>query len=270
MNLLNKEQINLILSAGVNDWFEIKDLLPEGYGKKNASNRRVTAGLPRFVGDRRRYQINENYFSDRSIESAYWAGFIHDDGCISSDTRGNAQTRLRIKLKRDDKDHLEKIATTIGGRVNEARYTNPETKVEYLSATYEISSNKITRDLLEIYNIGPAKSLTAIPPEGLSHKEELAFIAGLYDADGEYDCRGLGKRPELILVGTGPVLSWVNEKLFEGAYKITNRETWHVLSASGDRAIKARAQYIDLDLPFLSRKYRYWENNSANLELREV
>lgn len=219
-----------------------------------------------------RHTYQEDFFSAKTLESCYWAGFIAGDGCILE--REGRKTELYLELATVDKGHVEKIASRIGGVVRERTKHNKQLGKSFGSARWRVSSNKLADDLKHNFNILPAKSLIAEPPENLTKEQTYAFMAGLYDSDGHYGYSP-GKRPLSRLIGTEKLMEWANEELFEGHYSIginnkKSKNKIYTLTASGDRAIMGREKYINMELPFLDRKYRYWENNGVNVELSGI
>ena len=216
-----------------------------------------------------RYEYNEDFFESKSLESCYWAGFVAGDGWIYK-TPGRKPS-VSIELASVDRLHLMKISESVGGPVSHRDRLDKRTNKVYHSSRWTAYSHKIADDLEKNFNIIPAKSLIAEPPTGLDEQQTYSFIAGMYDSDGHYGYTD-GKRPRAKLVGTKAMMSWVNDHLYDGAYKVSvndknSKNALYCISSSGDRAIIGRSKYIDIDLPFLERKYRYWENNGINLEV---
>ena len=125
----------------------------------------------------KKYSHNLNFFSEINNKSAYWAGFIAADGCII----GN---RLKIKLKSTDEHHLYKFLKDLESNhviLHETGKRNETTT--YVSAVL-ITSDQLTKDLLETYNISSNKSLTLIPPNLNDDLFIDCFIKGIFDGDG--------------------------------------------------------------------------------------
>lgn len=114
---------------------------------------------------------NETAFSLYTPESAYWAGFIAADGCITGGT-------LKVCLNYDDINHLEKFKTYVDS-THKISY-NIE---KYYRAEIGFKNDRILEDLELNYNITPRKSLTyempILPEKVLKH-----FIRGYFDGDG--------------------------------------------------------------------------------------
>ena len=60
------------------------------------------------MGNKRTYQVNDNFFSNLSEKSAYWLGFIYADGYISK-----TENCIRITLSDKDEKHLLKFKEDI-------------------------------------------------------------------------------------------------------------------------------------------------------------
>ena len=127
--------------------------------------------LPNIGRFKKITHCDTEFFATLSPTSAYWAGFIAADGCLSC--RGKT---LSIGLNRRDIEHLNKFAKAIktNARIG---YVNSNNSVHI-----NISSEKVF-DSLSKLGITPNKSLTIsnvnIPPHLMSH-----FIRGVFDGDG--------------------------------------------------------------------------------------
>lgn len=127
---------------------------------------------------KRKKECNENFFENLDIEdSAYWAGFILGDGCLTNNS-------LRIGLSIVDLNHLKKFQKNI--------------KSEYLlSSTSEkcntsICRPKLIEDLTK-HGITKDKSKHCVIPKSLSENMLHHFMRGLFDADGSFYIDKLNK-----------------------------------------------------------------------------
>lgn len=209
---------------------------------------------------------NQDFFSEKSLEACYYAGLIAADGSVSD------SGTISLCLKIEDKAHLEQFREKINGNpVREIEQFLPSTGKYYGRADFCMGSVKMTKDLDEIFNIKPRKSLTHEPPVGLSKEQNLAFIAGYIDGDGSYTY-SLGKkenRPILNILGTKSFLTWILHEfgLNGNEVKIHQRGAIHEVHIRGDKAIRSRDLYINMDLPFLKRKYKRWETLGLNMDI---
>lgn len=125
-----------------------------------------------------RYLCNEEFFTQDSEESFYWAGFIMADGCVK--LKDKKYKQLSIGLALADMEHLEKFKKAIN-------FEGP-----LFSGMYDglgrceitISSDTIFDSLIR-FNIVPRKSLIATFPEWLiTHPLVHHFMRGYFDGDG--------------------------------------------------------------------------------------
>lgn len=219
-----------------------------------------------------RHTYKEDFFSTKTLESCYWAGFLAGDGCVLQ--REGRKPEIYLELAAVDKKHVEKIAKLIGGSIRDRTKSRRGSDKTFYSTRWRAASDQLADDLKNNFNVVAAKSLVAEPPVNLSDEQTYAFIAGLYDSDGHYGYTPT-KRPRSKLVGTEKMMHWVNDKIFDGYYSIgindkASKNKLYTLSSSGDRAIEGRGTYIDMSLPFLERKYRYWEYNGVDLGLSGI
>lgn len=208
----------------------------------------------------KRGPVRDDYFSCPNETNSYWAGFIAADGCIYD--RGAGQKQLSIILKSDDKSHLAKIAKEIAPESNIQTYRRAATdkKAETEESRWRVASNQIALDLSERYNIEPRKSTTLKPPVGLSKECNLAYIAGYIDGDGSYFLKG--GRPRISIVGTREILDYIaSETEIDPYYECYN--TYHRAVYTARKAQDLRNLYIDMNLPFLDRKYKIWEKKGC-------
>jgi len=208
---------------------------------------------------RRKYTLDHEFFSEGSLLSCYWAGFIAADGCI---VRTNGQNSVKIKLSQKDSGHLEQFLQDAG--------SNSPVKSSTDGYCYICVGSRQWMSDLEALGITPRKTLTLEPPVGLSREQSLAFIAGLIDGDGcisfdHYTYGGpdspITEYPTIDLCGTEPVMVWVKDFMDKnipasvqagvGRYK-SGLSRW---KASGNRALRIKEQLKDLDLPLMSRKW---------------
>ncbi len=248
---------------------EIK-LLKREYGSKtvdkiNIPGRTYVAKLMRafFLGlssslsgqGRRKYSVNNNFFSKYTLENCYWAGFIAADGCLESNTYC-----LSIGLSIKDKKHLQNFNQLI-------QNTNPlrsMKKRDNKTIRLRICSKTIYNDLIKKFNITPKKSLTFNLPK-LKKKFILAFIKGYIDGDGWIINTQNGKYKYLTLgiCGTYQCLDNINKILFKFSkskykmpqvFKYQGKKCYH-WKINGKGAENIIKYFLTLSLPGLSRKW---------------
>ncbi len=161
---------------------------------------------------KRKYLVNDYFFTHPNILNSYWAGFIAADGCVYH--REHCQSTLTIKLSSKDYDQLEYFINDINytGNIKVFTCKNDSKNLEFKSKFSEkclisIRSSKMCEDLQNNYNIIPRKSLILRAPNKLHIDYAIAFIIGYIDGDGcishNYDF------PSLSMLGTQDVLCWI-------------------------------------------------------------
>lgn len=130
---------------------------------------------------RRRFNVDDSYFSKENENMAYLLGFLTSDGTV--DKKNN---RIKIGLSSVDKDFLEQIKKELRYEGDIFDYvTNNGFNVSELTFT----SSKIKKDLAK-YNIIPNKTLTFTFPKNLNKKYWIDFIRGYFDGDGSVSTAG--------------------------------------------------------------------------------
>ena len=227
---------------------------------------------------KKKYSCNENYFSEKSLQSCYWAGFIAADGCIVDKTKG--QKKLQIKLSNKDKVLLERFKNDI--QYNGIILSN-ESNPQFIagnknitgnkkSSIIQITSDKLCDDLASIFNIHPRKSLAHEPPIGLTEEQELAYIIGYIDGDGNI---GLIKRAykypiELNILGTEFFLNWVYLKFknlinINSNIKIRLKNKIYTIKLNCEFAYKILLYLNDnISIKKLDRKWNIVKNLNPN------
>lgn len=115
----------------------------------------------------RRKNIDDDCFSEINEESAYWAGFLAADGCLSRNRS------VSLALAPIDAGHIKKYASFLKSD-HKIRETPKSTWIAF-------NSEKITQDLKK-FGLTARKSLTYNPPESI--KDNVDFWRGMVDGDG--------------------------------------------------------------------------------------
>lgn len=167
-------------------------------------------------GIKRTFTLNENYFSNITIQNSYYAGFIMADGNITQDKK-----YLTISLSRKDRSFLESFIKDIS-----ATYSVKDGNSHgYPISSIHFSSKQICCDLETNFNIVPNKSLIASPPKLEKIEYIDSFIMGLIDGDGTI---GLQKHKNtqdrfyISLVGTKEICKFVKNRFEEILQKSTS------------------------------------------------
>ena len=193
----------------------------------------------------RRYRVNDDFFREPNIINSYWAGLLAGDGNVIYGT-------VRLHLK--DKELVEgfKKATKFAGKIH--KYKAPQGGQMYSVA---ISSKQWIKDL-QRFNVVPNKSHTLSPPI-LNHPLNLAYLKGLYDADGCLTHSGKGYSVWKV-AGTKMTCVWVKEiadKLVpkHRASVTLCKETTYTFVLVGSRAVEMLKALHAIETPELPRKW---------------
>lgn len=148
-----------------------------------------------------KYDIN--FFSKYTKESAYWAGFIMADGCI---TNKSPLYNIQITLSINDKNHLQKFAKIVDFKGSLYEYKKGN------SVVIRLSGKQVINDLLDKYGITERKSLTAQFPKNLPKSLCSHFIRGYFDGDG---CIYVGNSVSISFVGNKNIIKSIRDILHE-------------------------------------------------------
>ncbi len=216
---------------------------------------------------RKQYRVNYGYFSVPDLENSYWAGFIAADGNVR-----DSKDSIRIKLSGSDSQHLEAFKRYCGSTSPVRDSYNGLKKY----ASLEIHGVPQWRDdLRKNFNITPRKSLTLQPPNHLSLKQSLAFIAGYIDGDGcifkEQPPTG-HLRLGVQITGTYEILCWIKalfDKIAPSEYQASVRCVGRVYSYKivGKKAELILEALLQIATPKLERK---WAKVSTFLQRKQV
>lgn len=135
----------------------------------------LTLKLPRLSQDK--YDIDYNFFSEWTEQSAYIYGFILADGYLKYEHGDRNENSIQFELAGYDRDILDKIK-------NALQYEGPVTMSGRDTAKLSFSNKKICMDLIE--KGMPVKNKTANGswPVGIPKELERHFIRGIFDGDG--------------------------------------------------------------------------------------
>lgn len=117
--------------------------------------------------------LNEDFFSEKTKATCYWAGFIAADGWIEGE-----RNRVGLALQAKDIEHLEKFKKAVESTHDICPFMN--------NTAYRIrfNSKKMVEDLLEYFNITPAKTFTYSMPVFDDTYLMLEFLRGYIEGDG--------------------------------------------------------------------------------------
>lgn len=132
---------------------------------------------------RKKYSLNDEYFSELNEENCYWLGVMYADGNVSTNT---ANTTGTIKFSSTDREWVEQFKTAVNynGPVREEIHKKFKKSIWKIT----ISSRKMYEDLVNLGCI-PRKSLVIeFPKVPFPHH----FIRGYFDGDGSITvCRNI-------------------------------------------------------------------------------
>jgi hypothetical protein len=123
----------------------------------------------------RKYTLNENFFDNLNEKSCYWLGFLYADGYV----RQRKSSELRLKLKEDDKPHIEKFIKDLDSNSPIKYYSDGKSNCCYVS----INSNKLVSKLFELGCV-QNKTQEIRLPSNMPNKLINHFIRGYFDGDG--------------------------------------------------------------------------------------
>ena len=218
---------------------------------------------------RRKYSVNDSFFSEPNEVNSYYAGFIAADGCIRSNNSEKSRY-LIFGLSIKDKEWLEHFA-------NDIEFTGPITEYTFRGKKYvrmSINSKQICDDLEKNFNITPRKTATLIPPPLTETNLIDSFICGYIDGDGyicfsAYHKKNVQKRCIIGCLGTYKITSWVSQRFSEicgfenkkepykgrGGFnkeELKNIYTFHIGDKQARQVISHMIQY---NIPLMKRKW---------------
>lgn len=218
---------------------------------------------------RRKYNVNDSFFSEPNVLNSYYAGFIAADGCIRS-RQGEESKYLTFGLSIKDKGWLERFAQDI-------EFDGPIKEYTFRDRQYVrmcINSKQVCDDLEKNFNITPRKTATLIPPPLSDNKLIDAFICGYIDGDGaiyfsETTKRNIQKKCAISIIGTYNLLEWINQRfdsindvisknkpiLSKGGFSDNSNKTTYVLNISDKKARTVILHMIQYEIPLMKRKW---------------
>jgi len=161
--------------------------------------------LPNLGQFKRKYALDDHFFSSLNAVSAYWLGFIAADGCLYSKAGG--EKSLYVTLRYSDANHLRKFKKAIKSTAR-LGYTKSNHSVRL--GFYSFGT---LFDSLVNLGITPNKSLrirrVEVVDNLMSH-----FIRGVFDGDGSIS----GKKASHVqfeIAGYAPLLKQIQNTLVQ-------------------------------------------------------
>lgn len=147
------------------------------------------SGIPARGHGKRRYRLNERYFSSPSSEMAYWLGFLAADGFLIC-SGGRQGVGIGVRLAACDAEHLKKLAACLDTD-SPVRLRPPNV------AELRVHSQRLARDVQRL-GIVANKSHNCVPwepPPALA----ADYWRGVIDGDGHISATSDGY---MALAGT--------------------------------------------------------------------
>ena len=187
---------------------EIGELL--GVSQSVVASHLNRRGVTKTIGRGTRYKLfDREFFSKVTHTSAYWAGFIAADGCVTE-----KNNTVSFGVHPDDRILLERLKQSAS--LEQPITLRPNNKGG-LYAWMSITCPQWVAALEEHYFITPRKSLTLRPPTHLGWEYVWSYIRGVFDGDGHASADG---RRLQLTSGSKLFLEWVIRDVFRAHHKI--------------------------------------------------
>jgi hypothetical protein len=201
---------------------------------------------------------NEKAFDEYSEESCYWAGFLAANGCVDT------KHRVRIMLKYDDFNHLEKFKAFM-----QSTHTISTNTYKYNRCSFEFTNTYIC-DILDInYSIIPNKTdklkLTVLPTKFMRH-----YLRGYFDGDGSI-CESFSNKNSITssiyaTFASGSrnfsesLFSYLQDTLNLGGHlqEFEGSTKWQLKFNTNDAKTLLKFMYLDSNV-YLDRKYALYQ-----------
>jgi hypothetical protein len=213
----------------------------------------VSIGSSKFSRSKRKYSVDDNFFSTPNILNSYWAGFISADGCLH--IKNDVNKKLSIYLSIKDLNHLERFKRDIKSEISIKRSIH---NGKFESCSITIQSIKIVEDLYKNFCLTPQKThINKFP--NLFTNELDSFIIGYIDGDGSLSIRKKSGGIILSLIGTLEMCEGIKKRCSEILGRICgsvskNRNMYSL--TFGEKASRELVSYFKkINVPYLSRKW---------------
>lgn len=196
----------------------------------------------------KKYECDENVFSEYNKFSCYWAGLLAADGCVY-ERKDSKNSYIILNLIDENsvcyfKEFL-KYTGMIYRRTHTTKFKN--SKREYEAETWEVRclSNQMCEDLKKNFNIGPRKTCTYSPSNSIPKDLVKYFILGYLDGDGSisYYTTNTGRKHfNVTFTGTYETIryiqNFINKKELNIWQRHPDRKTEiYTLSISGNEQL---------------------------------
>jgi len=243
--------------------------------------------------------FNEDYFEDiNTYEKAYWLGLIYADGTVTLNKKSKANktvNRLKLALKRSDKDILITFTKALNGDVSKVKdYYSSVNGKKFPYSEVSFYSPKLTYDICK-WGMFPSNNEQGYQKKELIRlpkiKEDLlpSFILGYFDGDGSLtrnrmngeiiDTQHLTFKLFSNHTFCKQIKEYINEKCGllldeeKNIYKIKDKKYLHSLEIGGNHQVFKILELIYKDMPYSIQRKRskyeafveyYTENNNVS------
>jgi hypothetical protein len=181
----------LIDHANTMSYLEMGKVMGRSAGSIKQKFRRESLVNNRRENYKRLHSLDDHAFDEITPNSAYWAGLLAADGCLSS-----RRKEFSIELKAADELHLGQFLSFL-------KYDNclsyrcvKNVCSRNIYAGLRVSSVRIYDKLQENFGLTPSKTLSLLPPNIKDESCKKAYLLGYLDGDG-YVKRTKGVRRDL-------------------------------------------------------------------------
>lgn len=176
------------------DWFEDKinqGLSQVAIAKLCGCYTRPIARYGKMFGfytakEKRQLVIQDDFFSEYTKKSCYWAGFINADGHIAKNDKAIGESKheyLEINLSANDIEHLSKLNKQLTRENLIKEYEIGARK--YKMCSLRVSRKSLCHDLTNNFDIAPGKkSLQECVSKKIPAEYLRDFLRGHFDGDG--------------------------------------------------------------------------------------
>lgn len=211
---------------------------------KNNIHIRTAGEQTAIRNQKNRIKINDNYFSELTLENCYYLGFLAADGTVRKD-----RNEIKIGLNQEDKNFLEEFANKLNYQ-GELHYYSSNDSVEL-----RFSSAQIKNDISK-YSIVPRKTYSGISLINIPDKYKLAFIKGYFDGDGSFSFNKDTKQCAVKFVShTKEILEEIKNFLPYKSHLYCDNRKLFSLELSTMPSLNFLQTIYNLDTPKLQRKY---------------
>eukprot|EP01083_Nonionella_stella_P284194 967337_1 len=227
--------------------------------------------VARHFSAKRKYTLNEYFFSDLNKESSYWFGFVCADGGIRKNRR-----ELCVELKCTDYHHVHKMLKCMNADypIKYLKRINSLNAI-FCSCRVGIYSRTLCHALCEL-GCHPNKTFSLEWPIGIPAEYHRDFVRGYFDGDV---CVAWDRRNRLVHVsfaGTDSMLTGIRTVLKQYAcptYKSTIRRVRNssILQFCGNSMPLSVLDYMYKDASWdarLDRKYALYQKYKEILRMQ--